>query len=274
MPRGAMANNITLSWLLVRGGLRRVAGRLNGHPLLRWPLPIFKADRLLIAPQDLRTADATRATEIYSGRFAFAGKVVVCDGRSIFEMEPPSDEWAAALLGFGWLRHLRAAESAHHARQCARAGGRMDRDCKVRGIRWAGAPTCCRGASSPGSARRRWFWKMPTRGSTAASCAALCVRYAICAIPRSTRGAASPACRPSSRSITPRSASPASRAISNPRPRACNTNSNARSCPTAATSAAIPARSSRCCWSCCRSARPTRRATSRRRSRCSAPSSA
>src|SRR5881227_2250244 len=57
------------------------------------------------------TADATRATEIYSGRFAFAGKVVVCDRRSIFEMEPPSDEWAAGLLGFGWLRHLRAAES-------------------------------------------------------------------------------------------------------------------------------------------------------------------
>src|ERR1700688_1971002 len=26
-------------------------------------------------------------------------------------MEPPSDEWATALLGFGWLRHLRAAES-------------------------------------------------------------------------------------------------------------------------------------------------------------------
>jgi uncharacterized heparinase superfamily protein len=36
---------------------------------------------------------------------------VVCDGRSIFEMEPPSEEWASALLGFSWLRHLRAAES-------------------------------------------------------------------------------------------------------------------------------------------------------------------
>src|SRR5262249_25067147 len=42
----------------------------------------------------------------------FAGKVVVCDGRSAFEMVPPSEEWAEALLGFGWLRHLRAAESA------------------------------------------------------------------------------------------------------------------------------------------------------------------
>src|SRR5271168_978941 len=111
MSRVAISNNAKLSWLMLRGTMRRIAGRANGHPLVRWPLPPLKADRLLIAPQDLRTADATRATEIYAGRFAFAGKVVVCDGRSIFEMEPPSDEWACALFGFGWLRHLRAAES-------------------------------------------------------------------------------------------------------------------------------------------------------------------
>jgi uncharacterized heparinase superfamily protein len=111
MARVAVANHAKLSWLLLRGALRQVAGRANGHPLVRWPVNPFRAERLLIAPQDLRTADATRASEIYSGRFAFAGKVVVCDGRSIFEMEPPSDEWAASLLGFGWLRHLRAADS-------------------------------------------------------------------------------------------------------------------------------------------------------------------
>ncbi len=112
MARVSAANHAKLFWLLLRGVLRQVAGRLNGHPLLRWPVLPLKADRLLIAPQDLRTADATLAAEIYSGRFAFAGKVVVCDGRSIFEMQPPSEEWATALLGFGWLRHLRAAESA------------------------------------------------------------------------------------------------------------------------------------------------------------------
>ena len=66
----------------------------------------------MIAPQDLRTADATRASEIYAGRFAFAGKVVICDRRSPFEMTPPSDEWAVILLSFSWLRHLRAADSA------------------------------------------------------------------------------------------------------------------------------------------------------------------
>src|SRR6201987_448518 len=100
-----------LSWLLLRGPLRRIAGRANGPPVFRWPFTPLKSDRLVIAPQDLRTADATRASEIYSGRFAFAGKVVVGDGRSIFEMEPPTDDWATALLGFDWLRHLRAAEA-------------------------------------------------------------------------------------------------------------------------------------------------------------------
>jgi uncharacterized heparinase superfamily protein len=120
MARVSIANHTKLSWFLLRGGLRRLTGRLNGHPMLRWPLVPLKADRLLIAPQDLRTADATRASEIYSGRFVFAGKVVVCDGRSIFEMTPPSDAWASALLGFGWLRHLRAAESGI-ARANARA---------------------------------------------------------------------------------------------------------------------------------------------------------
>src|SRR5580692_12637456 len=113
MSRVSVANHAKLSWLLVRGAMRRLAGRVNGHPFLRWPVRLpLKADRLLIAPQDLRTADATRASEIYAGRFAFAGKVVICDRRSPFEMTPPSDEWAVMLLSFSWLRHLRAADSA------------------------------------------------------------------------------------------------------------------------------------------------------------------
>ncbi|MFN5525243.1 MAG: heparinase, partial [Bradyrhizobium sp.] len=74
-----------------------------------WP---GRADRLIIAPHDLRTSDATRAAEIYAGRFVFAGKIVTCHGRSIFDLEPPSEDWEVALLGFGWLRHLRAADTA------------------------------------------------------------------------------------------------------------------------------------------------------------------
>jgi uncharacterized heparinase superfamily protein len=111
MAQALVANGTKLSWLLLRSARRHFAGRLIGHPLLRWRLAPLKADRLLIAPQELRTADSTCATEIYSGRFAFAGKIVLCDGRSVFEMKPPSAEWAKELLGFAWLRHLRAAES-------------------------------------------------------------------------------------------------------------------------------------------------------------------
>src|ERR671923_44849 len=111
MARVSVAERATLSLGLLRAALRKVLGRAVGHPVIRWPFIPGAMDRLVIAPQDLRTADATRASEIYSGRFSFAGKVVICDARSPFQVTPPSDEWAAGLLGFGWLRHLRAAES-------------------------------------------------------------------------------------------------------------------------------------------------------------------
>jgi uncharacterized heparinase superfamily protein len=111
MARVSLANRGRLSWLALRRGLDHAVARVLTYPLLGRPSWLRKADRLVIAPQDLRTADPTRAAEIYGGRFAFAGKIVVCDGRSAFEMMPPSDEWAEMLLSFGWLRHLRAAES-------------------------------------------------------------------------------------------------------------------------------------------------------------------
>src|SRR5690349_316336 len=112
MSRVSVAERTKLSVFLARELARKLLGRATALPLLR--LPLFfpgKADRLVIAPQDLRTSDSTRASEFYAGRFVFAGKVVICDARSPFEMTPPSDEWATGLLGFGWLRHLRAAES-------------------------------------------------------------------------------------------------------------------------------------------------------------------
>src|SRR5438045_3415812 len=93
---------------LARGIMARASG--GSVSLSRvWP---SRTDRLIIAPHDLRTADATRAAEIYAGRFVFAGKIVNCHGRSIFDLEPPSEDWEVALLGFGWLRHLRAADTA------------------------------------------------------------------------------------------------------------------------------------------------------------------
>ena len=109
--RASFGERARLSWYATRSAVRGLVGGIGAHPLMRWRFSPATTDRLLMAPKDLRTADPTRASEIYSGRFAFAGKVVICDGRSPFEMEPPSEEWAESLLGFGWLRHLRAAES-------------------------------------------------------------------------------------------------------------------------------------------------------------------
>jgi uncharacterized heparinase superfamily protein len=77
-------------------------------------------ERLLISPQDIRTSDPTVAADIYEGYYAFAGKIVNAHGRSPFEISPPSRAWAAALASFGWLRHLRAADTAL-ARANARA---------------------------------------------------------------------------------------------------------------------------------------------------------
>ncbi|MBI5262624.1 MAG: heparinase II/III family protein [Bradyrhizobium sp.] len=91
---------------------RNVLARASGGSVALSQLWPGRTDRLIIAPHDLRTADTTRAAEIYAGRFVFAGKIVNCHGRSIFDLEPPSEDWEVALLGFGWLRHLRAADTA------------------------------------------------------------------------------------------------------------------------------------------------------------------
>jgi uncharacterized heparinase superfamily protein len=64
----SITERVRLSLLLGRRGLRHLAGRVRGHPLIRWNFMPGKTDRLVIAPQDLRTADGTRASEIYAGR--------------------------------------------------------------------------------------------------------------------------------------------------------------------------------------------------------------
>jgi len=108
----SVAQRRRISTLIMGRFARSVMARASGGSVALSRLWPGRADRLIIAPHDLRTADATRAAEIYAGRFVFAGKIVTCHGRSIFDLEPPSEDWEVALLGFGWLRHLRAADTA------------------------------------------------------------------------------------------------------------------------------------------------------------------
>ncbi|MGF6312328.1 putative heparinase superfamily protein [Bradyrhizobium sp. i1.8.4] len=108
----SVAQSRRISTLIAGRFARSMIARASGSTVALSRLWPGRTDRLIIAPHDLRTADATRAAEIYAGRFVFAGKIVTCHGRSIFDLEPPSEDWEAALLGFGWLRHLRAADTA------------------------------------------------------------------------------------------------------------------------------------------------------------------
>jgi uncharacterized heparinase superfamily protein len=99
---------------------RALRARLARGLRLHWLLRTRSPDRLLFAPQDLRTSDPTVAGDIYAGLFVLAGRALSTGGRSPFEFAPPSQAWGEALYGFGWLRHLRAADTAL-ARANARA---------------------------------------------------------------------------------------------------------------------------------------------------------
>jgi uncharacterized heparinase superfamily protein len=102
-------------WRLYRLALREAGfaarGSLaQGASWLRVGTPT--PSRLLFAPQDLRTADPTVASDIYAGFFVFSGRAITTGGRSPFAYEPPTRAWGEAFYGFGWLRHLRAAGTA------------------------------------------------------------------------------------------------------------------------------------------------------------------
>ncbi|MYZ49406.1 heparinase II/III family protein [Propylenella binzhouense] len=99
---------------------RRIRQGAVAGTVRRWRGGRGGAFELLIAPPDLRTADPTVALDIYGGRFVFAGQVLEAEGQSPFEAVPPSEDWLRELHGFGWLRHLRAADTPL-ARSNARA---------------------------------------------------------------------------------------------------------------------------------------------------------
>ncbi len=112
MKDETVADRARLTALVLGRGFRGLAHAarrpIRGLTLRRSRVP----QRLLIAPQDIRTADPTVAADIYSGYFVFDGKAVNARGASPFDVPAPAESWAAALAGFGWLRHLRAADTA------------------------------------------------------------------------------------------------------------------------------------------------------------------
>jgi uncharacterized heparinase superfamily protein len=105
--------------------------------MARLSYPGSQAEQLLLAPQELRTADPSFAAEIYNGHFGFAGMLAEVGSQSPFETAPPSEAWARELHGFGWLRHLRAANSElsrEQAKALVRDWVRLHRS--IRGLPW------------------------------------------------------------------------------------------------------------------------------------------
>ena len=103
--------NLAAGFAIGRGSRRLTA--------LVMPIRLKTPTRLLIAPQDLRSSDATIAADIFAGHLTFAGRRIEADTRSPFEVTPPNEAFARELHGFAWLRHARAAES-DAAREAAR----------------------------------------------------------------------------------------------------------------------------------------------------------
>src|SRR5262245_60523116 len=106
----ALGGRIRMGWLAALSARQAALARLYASPAYRWRHSRREPDRLVLAPQDLRAIDPTRAQEIIDGRYAFAGKALDLKDVSPFLVEPPSPAWQEELYGFSWLRHLRAAE--------------------------------------------------------------------------------------------------------------------------------------------------------------------
>src|SRR5258708_21157859 len=103
MSRAVFAAGSRLFWLALRRKFNVARGRVLVWPLaglIYWPT---RGERLVIAPQELRTADPTRANEIYGGGVVVAGKIVFLDGPSAFESEAPARAGSRQFAGGWWL---------------------------------------------------------------------------------------------------------------------------------------------------------------------------
>ena len=104
-----LSERLNLASMRASAGMARVARGAIAPIRYLLAFGALNPKRLLIAPQDIRTADPTVAEEIYSGYFVFGSKAINTHGRSPFTVPSPTIEWERALMGFGWLRDLRAA---------------------------------------------------------------------------------------------------------------------------------------------------------------------
>lgn len=106
--------------VLAADNARRVTlTQIRRSPMFRWRARTVGGDRLTLVPQDLRTTDPSFATELSDGFIGLAGHVVDITDANPFKIAPVNPDWARALHGFAWLRHMHA-EGSEDVRQTAR----------------------------------------------------------------------------------------------------------------------------------------------------------
>lgn len=115
----AMRRALALGVAAARLDLWGIRAWFHRSPAAMW-LSRKQPERLRIAPPDIRAADATIADDFHTGHFAVGGHAVIAaGGEQPFDMPDTHPDWRAAMHGFSWLRHLRAAghdEAAAQAR--------------------------------------------------------------------------------------------------------------------------------------------------------------
>ncbi|NDW06246.1 heparinase II/III family protein [Jiella pacifica] len=116
----SLADKPQIAVLTIQEAWRRLRRRLRNGPIHRLRFSGAGPDRLAVVPPTLFQGDPFIAEAIYGGRFLFAGRLVEAGRGSIFQLAPPTAEFAAELHGFAWLSHHAAAADALSA-QNARA---------------------------------------------------------------------------------------------------------------------------------------------------------
>lgn len=115
----SLADKPQIAVLTIQEAWRRLRRRLRNGPIHRLRFVGAAPERLAVVPPTLYQGDPFIAEAIYGGRFLLAGRLVEAGRGSIFQIAPPSPEFAAELHGFAWLAHHAAADAL--AAQNARA---------------------------------------------------------------------------------------------------------------------------------------------------------
>ncbi len=137
MVAGSFTDRARLTLFSLILAQRSAMGLLRRSPVLRWRYMGPPAQRLLLVPPDLRTADPSLAYELNDGQMGLAGTICEIGDNSPFDVYPPSQDWLRELHGWSWLRNLDATQDPQMARK-ARALLRdwIDRESRETGIAW------------------------------------------------------------------------------------------------------------------------------------------